>query len=141
MKILFYDGSLHNFFNDVTQRPDIMHHYLHPAEAHVMVDADDGPTANYKKLKELSEEDFPYYILTNSLVALSHVFGWNDKEKHTDIYLWREKYKDFIRCDRLTLKDIREAHNIEKMYMSDAFDEEVQNFIFLQNAESNSICR
>lgn len=125
MKILFYDGSLHDFFNIAVTRQDITRKYLHPVEQHASVDADDGPTANYKKLKELSEEKFPYYIVTNSLVALSHVFGWNDKEKHTDIYLWRERYKDFIRCDRLTLKEIREAHNIEKMYMADSFDEEI----------------
>lgn len=116
MKILFYDGSL----TEALRKPNFSKKY-----SFGLVDADLGPTANYTKLKELSDEKFNGNILTNSLVALSHVFGWNDKEKCTDIYLWREKYHDFIRCDRLTLKEIREGHNIEKMYMAGSFDEEI----------------
>lgn len=117
MKILFYDGSLTEFLRE----SDTGKRYA----PFVMVDADDGPTANYEKLTALLNEKFSDIVLTNSLVALSHVFGWNEEHNGTEIYLWRNKYKDFIRCDLLTTKEIREGHNIEKMYMAGSFDEEI----------------
>lgn len=114
MKILFYDGSMFDFFNEDQK-------YLDKSDWN-LVDASFGPTKCYKRLMSLPKNST---VVTNSLVALSHVFGWNEKENHTDIYLWWEKYHDFIRCDRLTPKEIREAHNIEKMYMAGTFEEEI----------------
>lgn len=114
MKILFYEGNLLDFFNNYQSQ--------FTTSDWDLVDARNGPKKCYERLMSLPKNST---IITNSLVALSHVFGWNEKENCTDIYLWREKYHDFIRCDRLTMKDIREGHNIEKMYMADVFDEEI----------------
>lgn len=81
------------------------------------IDAKYGPSANLQLLQVLyvvnTEE-----VLTNSLVALSHEYGYDHHENHTDIYLWIDELHRFIRIDRLTKKDIRYAHNIEKMYLT-----------------------
>ena len=61
-------------------------------------------------------------IFTNSLVALDHRYGWNEKENHTDIYFYVESKQDFVRCDKLTEREIREGHDIMKMFMNGEFD-------------------
>lgn len=61
-------------------------------------------------------------ILTNSIIALDHKYGWNKKEKHTDIYFYVKSKRDFVRCDKLTEKEIRKRHNIMKMFMNGVFD-------------------
>lgn len=101
MKIYFYDGDLEDWSDNPLEK----------------IDAKYGPSANQNKLSDLLWNNTDG-ILTNSLVALSHEYGWNHHENHTDIYLWIDKLHRFIRLDHLTNKDIRYAHNIEKMYLS-----------------------
>lgn len=61
-------------------------------------------------------------ILTNSLIALDHRYGWNEKEKHADIYFYIESKQDFVRCDRLTEREIHKGHNIMKMFLNGEFN-------------------
>ena len=88
------------------------------------VDAADGPKANTKLLNQLDgyEKSNDLRVVTNSLIALSHYYGWDKEENHTDIYLWLEEIGAFARIDKLTDKEIRYAHNIERIYLSGAFD-------------------
>lgn len=101
MKIYFYDGNLEDWSDNPLEK----------------IDAKYGPSANQNKLSDLLWNNTDE-ILTNSLVALSHEYGWNHQENHTDIYLWVDELHRFIRVDRLTIKYIRWAHNIEKMYLA-----------------------
>mgnify|MGYP003299186710 CR=1 FL=1 len=64
MKILFYDGSLTEYFKKAKKCP-----------AAFIVDAYYGPSANYAVLSTIYKNNFSDAVLTNSLVALSHVFG------------------------------------------------------------------
>ena len=114
MKIYFYDGQLKNasFPYDL---------YLVNERMISIIDARFGPKDNIKRLEELQKRK-EQYILTNSLVALSHAYGWNWVENHTDIYLWVEKQHKYVRLDELTDREIRCAHNIEKMYLAGVFD-------------------
>ena len=111
MKILFYDG-------DIRWRacPTSFSNYNR-------LNALWGYTDNIKELNTYREkfgEDT--VILTNSLVALDHRYGWNEKENHTDIYFYVESKHDFVRCDKLTEREIREGHDIMKMFMNGVFD-------------------
>ena len=111
MKILFYDGDIRwwacpiSFYN------------------YNRLNASGGYTNNIKALNlyrdKLGEDTT---ILTNSLVALDHRYGWNEKENHTDIYFYVESKHDFVRCDELTEREIREGHDIMKMFMNGDFD-------------------
>lgn len=101
MKIYFYDGDLEDISDSPLEK----------------VDAKYGPSANLRLLQALHAADTKE-IITNSLVALSHEYGYDHHENHTDIHLWIDELHRFIRIDRLTKKDIRWAHNIEKMYLA-----------------------
>lgn len=116
MRILFYDGNLLDFLFENQKHFNLQNTPF--------IDARQGPKACYEKLRKLSsDKNPPKSVLTNSLTALTHVFGWNEAEHHTDIYIWCEHHADFVRCDFLTKKEIREAHNIEKIYMSYGFED------------------
>lgn len=111
MKILFYDGCI-----DWWSCPSSFSNYNR-------LDATWGYTDTIKTLdlyKENLGEDEA--VLTNSIIALDHKYGWNKKENHTDIYFYVKSKRDFVRCDELTEKEIRKCHNIMKMFMNDAFD-------------------
>ena len=91
-------------------------------EYHFTVDAAYGPADNKAVLLETLHYLNNAIILTNSLVALDHRYGWNEKEHHTDIYFYVESRQDFVRCDELAGREIRQGHNIMKMYLNGAFD-------------------
>lgn len=110
MKILFYDGDVRQWC-----RPATIRHYN-------TLDAAYGPSNNIEQLEWVCLNYYDCILLTNSLVALDHRYGWNKKENHTDIYFYVESKHDFVRCDELTEREIREGHNIMKMFMNGAFD-------------------
>lgn len=112
MRIYFYDGPL-------SHAPKPVRGYLS-----IPIDAAYGPmTCEYELDNILKLEDNNSIdILSNSLVALSHTYGWNEKEGHTDIYIWRNDLDQYIRIDQLVDKDIRRPHNIEKMYRAGVFN-------------------
>lgn len=116
MRIYFYDGSL----CEASKPGDEMYY---------RIDAMDGPTTckiNIQGLSDMVNHNEIAYdnvaILSNSLVALSHEYGWNEREGHTDIYIWRFDLNKYVRIDELTDKEIRKAHNIEKMYRAGVFN-------------------
>lgn len=110
MKILFYDGDVRQWC-----RPAIIRYYL-------TLDAAHGPSDNIEQLEWACLNRYDCIILTNSLVALSHKYGWNKENGCTDIYFYVESKHDFVRCDELTEKEIRKEHNIMKMFMNGAFN-------------------
>ena len=111
MKILFYDGDIRWW-----SRPTSFSDYN-------KLNALGGYTNNIEELDAYMEKlGKDTTILTNSIVALDHRYGWNEKENHTDIYFYVESKHDFVRCDELTEKEIRKEHNIMKMFMNGVFD-------------------
>ena len=63
-------------------------------------------------------------IVTNLPYLLSNEFAWNTKENKSEIYLWSviDNQEGFRNISDLTTREIREGHNIEKMYRSGEFD-------------------
>ena len=115
MKILFYDGDLY-WWASPRALPTRFFNYNRLSAAW-------GYTNVIKTIdlyRERLGEDT--VILTNSIVALDHKYGWNEKEHHTDIYFYVKAKHDFVRCDELTEKEIRKGHNIMKMFMNGVFD-------------------
>ena len=118
MKIYFYDDYL--FLAPRAERISIPEDYCYTP-----LDAAQGPTQNMITLTDLSvDHDRKWLVVTNSLLALDHRFGWNEEENHTDIYLWVDEKRDFVRIDKLTEKEIHKSHNICKMYLNGAFEYE-----------------
>lgn len=113
MKILFYDGNI-RYWSHLTSFSNYQR-----------LSASWGYTDNIKTLnlyREKFGEDCA--VLTNSIIALDHKYGWNEKENHTDIYFYVKSKHDFVRCDKLTEREIREGHNIMTLFRGGEFDTE-----------------
>ena len=110
MKIYFEDGELREEVQiaiGAKHRVDGKYGFSHNREA---LDAHNEYYRNY-----------PVSIYTNSLVALSNEYCWNEELKVPELYIRPGRGRDFVRVDKLTLKALRPAHNLCKMYMANAF--------------------
>jgi hypothetical protein len=115
MKVYFYDGDL----LDAPPPNSIIDEFKRVE----CIDAAFGPSSVLATLSEYKEHPVENTsLLSNSILALSHEYGWNEAENHTDIYIYSEKADKYIRIDKLTDKEIRRAHNIGKMYIAGTFD-------------------
>ena len=107
MKIYFEDGELN--------RPiSITFDYDR------VVDAKYGFTHNDMMLDGIKCYDNNASVYTNSLVALDNRLVWNEELGVPEIYLWRGN--EFVRIDKLTNRQLKEGHNIMKMYIAGEFD-------------------
>lgn len=110
MKIYFEDGELVNSkylpFNDYYRK----------------VDAKYGPKQNRSDLDEIKEYDCECCVYTNSLIALSNEYAWNEALSVPEIYIRAGEHMNFHRIDELTERELRFAHNICKMYLAGSFD-------------------
>ena len=87
------------------------------------IDGKYGFLQNQKALDTYNEyyRDHPVTIYTNSLVALSNEYCWNSELGVPELYIRPGAGRDFVRVDKLTLKALRQAHNLRRMYMANAF--------------------
>lgn len=113
MKIYFEDGkiSLDNAPNDVLP--------------HSLVDAKKGASVCYNLLREAKvffDDKVPVY--TNSIIALLHAaeLAWNKETLHFDIYL-RCKNGEWKNIHALTTRELRQGHNIWKLWWAGEFEE------------------
>ena len=112
MKIYFEDGELH--------RPNSINFTYG-----YLIDAKYGYTMNVSLLRTIKRLHNDATVYTNSLIALSNDFAWNEELGVSEIYLNRNG--EFIRIDKLTDKELRKAHNILKMYIAGKFDGDCHN--------------
>ena len=109
MKIYFEDGKLRN----LNQLPSLIDYE---------VDAKNGISANINFLDELNQEEEDITIYTNSIFAFSNRYAWNENLKVPEIYIRAGEHMVFTRIDKLTTRELREGHNLAKMYVSGEFD-------------------
>ena len=109
MKIYFEDGEL------------VSTPYL-PFNNYYKIDAKYGPKHNRDRLDDFRENNPDCIIYTNSLIALSNEYSWNEKLEVPEIYIRAGEYMCFARIDTLTERELRFAHNICKMYLAGSFD-------------------
>ena len=87
-----------------------------------IVDAGKGP-ARCMHLADVikKQENEKASVYTNSLELFSNVYAWNEQLKAPEIYVRHAQNKKFIRLDKLTPRELREAHNLQKLYLSGEF--------------------
>ena len=109
MKIYFEDGKLRKL-NQLPMHIDFT------------VDAKDGVNANFNILDMLNQREENITIYTNSIFAFSNQYAWNKELKVPEIYIRAGEHMIFTRIDELTDRELREAHNLAKMYVAGKFD-------------------
>lgn len=109
MKIYFEDGEL------VTSK------YL-PFDDYIPVNAVCGVSNNMNVLDSLNKYRPNSVIYTNSILAFSNEYAWNEELKVPEIYIRTGEHMVFTRIDALTTRELRQGHNLAKMYVAGEFD-------------------
>ena len=119
---------------DRTQIEDIVSTFIRPlSKCDTSVDSLDevfyasaGYQSNMNRLNDLLEKhkDDEFTILTNCLYLMDNEYCWNEKENKCELYfIICEEYGFFrINVQDCTNRQIRQGHNIEKMYRAGEFE-------------------
>lgn len=110
MKIYFEDGMLLET-NKLPVRVDFT------------VDAAYGVNSNLNTLDMLQQKREDLTIYTNSIFAFSNRYAWNEGLKVPEIYIRAGEHMLFTRIDELTNRELREGHNLAKLYVSGEFED------------------
>ena len=107
MKIYFEDGKL-KINPCVLDKIDLV------------LDAMNGYSYCDHLLYELKQINYKAVVYTNVITALNNCYAWNKELRTPEIYI-RNEDGEFTRIDMLTARELREGHNIMKMYISGEF--------------------
>lgn len=108
MKIYFEDGQL------VPQ--DML-----PFKYDHAIDAGEGYSYCDDALEYLRVNEPRCTVYTNMITALHNIYAWNRDYGVFEIYMKCGKDKVWHRIDELTQRELREGHNIMKMYIANEF--------------------
>ena len=109
MKIYFEDGELRGVLDEIPY-------------SFLPLDATYGFSFCDNFLYKIKQINYDAVIYTNMITALRNEYAWNEELKVPEIYI-RNKNGVFTRIDELTAKELREGHNIMRMYIAGAFTE------------------
>lgn len=109
MEIYFEDGQLRHY----TQLP---------FTADLIVRAELGVTENIDRLDAYIEHHPNAIVYTNSIFAFNNMYAWNEELKVPEIYIRAGEHMVFTRIDKLTNRELRQGHNLAKMYVAGEFD-------------------
>lgn len=109
MQIYFEDGKLLD-----SKRLSISPDYT--------VDASDGVTSCINQLDNISVINSYAVVYTNSIFALNGKYVWNKESNMHDIFIRDNANGCFKRIANFTARELREGHNIGKMYVAGEFD-------------------
>jgi hypothetical protein len=110
MKIYFEDGKLW----DYAISPD--------AAVEYKIDASQGVSACIRLLDICAECRPSSIIYTNSIFALHNMYAWNDELSVPEIYIKTGKAREWVRIDKLTSRELKQGHNLAKMYVAGEFE-------------------
>ena len=109
MKIYFEDGEL------------VTSGHL-PISNYITINASKGVSRNIQSLNEIKEKYSNLIRYTNSIFAFDNTYAWNEELKVPEIYIRAGEHMVFTRIDKLTNRELRQGHNLAKMYVSGEFD-------------------
>ena len=109
MKIYFEDGELKHI-NRI------------PVEVDFKIDASEGVTSNINAFDLINVHQHEATVYTNSIFALHNMYAWNEELKAPEIYIRAGEHMVFTRIDKLTNRELRQGHNLAKMYVAGEFD-------------------
>lgn len=108
MKIYFEDGQL-------------LPQDMLPFKCDHMIDAGEGYSYCENALDYILANDPCSVVYTNMLTALDREYAWNRDYGVFEIYMRCGEDRAWHRIDELTQRELREGHNIMKMYIANEF--------------------
>lgn len=112
--IYFVDGSL---------SPVVISEFNKVCEKHkingIVVNADKGVSSCRKDAQSYSISYPNSYILTNQITLLTNEYAWVNGK--CEAYIYQHADNQFVSVQKLTDKDIRFPHNLQKMYIAGSF--------------------
>lgn len=109
MKIYFEDGKL-------------VSSICLPFKCDRKIDARSGYSKNSADLDYLNCYQPNATIYTNSLLALDNKYCWNKDLQVPELYIRAGEHMVFTRIDKLTTRELREGHNLMKLYVNGEFE-------------------
>lgn len=109
MKIYFEDG-------------EIKSHTEIPFEVDSVIQAGLGVNQNIDMLDALMNWNPSATIYTNSIFAFNNMYAWNEALRVPEVFIRAGSDKVFTRIDKLTNRELRQGHNLAKMYVSGEFN-------------------
>ena len=85
------------------------------------LDIDIG-TFGYKKAVEMAQKENDGFFSTLCPTILQSIDWWNDEERKFEIYIPNKKGK-LKNIQEFTNRELRRAHNVEKMFLGGEFDD------------------
>lgn len=104
MKIYFEDGRLDN-----------------PPFCDYAIDAAEGMRANISKLDIIKEKEPNSVIYTNSIFTFDNTYAWDNELNRPEIYI-RDSSGEFKNITEFTSRQLKEGHNLAKLYIAGEFD-------------------
>lgn len=109
MKIYFEDGELR-------------HYTQIPFNVDLAIQANLGVNQNLDMLEWYLANKPNITVYTNSIFAFDNRYAWNEELNAPEIYIRAGERMEFTRIDKLTNRELRQGHNLAKMYVSGEFD-------------------
>ena len=107
MIIYFEDGSL-NWPSKTLKHCDYV------------IDAGNGYSMNDCHLELIQKLNPKAIIYTNSIVAFSNIYAWDEEAQVPQIYI-RNKEGIFTRIDEMTNRELKQGHNLWRLYEANEF--------------------
>lgn len=123
--VVFIDDNLSSYDIDYKEIVDTVNKDDFSFYSYIKLDGRDGYTDNMKKLngqrQRCMHEDIPFLIFTNMPCMLELTQTWDtDREKHLAYFLGTDG--GVWSAQTLTDKELREGHNLYKIYINGGFD-------------------
>ena len=84
-----------------------------------VIGAGDGVEANVTLVEKLWKDSSRWNVLTNQIVLLDHKYCWDNAFAVPErAYIFEPMQEKFYHIQELTDKEIRECHNIMRMYLN-----------------------
>ena len=131
MKILYYDGNLKKLASNdgfcywhwpisiITRRTELGG-WPPVGRSAVWINAEEGYLANIQALGKLLATNPDCTVVTNSVAALSNVYGWDKENNKPNIFIHKDG-RGFVNIEKLYEGKMRSSQNIFAMYQSGVF--------------------
>jgi hypothetical protein len=108
--LFFYDGPLSDIATTSMETEDL-------------IDAKDGYSKNMEAIRKIIKDDKVHMVVSNQIKLLDNMLLWDKKSHRPKLCLLDKSDGKWKPAGRFTRKDIKNVHNLERMYIIGEFAE------------------